>query len=58
MGVKYLDSPEALEHAIRYWKSFSLRKTALNLDETIKTIGTEDQVVEAVQEWGGRWVVS
>ena len=58
MGLSYISSADKLKQALQYWKKFTFSKNYMNLDKSIKALGTSEQDVEASQDYPGRWVVS
>ncbi|KAJ8457466.1 hypothetical protein ONZ51_g11514 [Trametes cubensis] len=57
MSLKHLDTADKLAQALRYWQGFTFTKNYMNLQAAVKAIGTEDQEIEAVQDYPGRWVM-
>ncbi|KAI0349062.1 hypothetical protein OH77DRAFT_1440637, partial [Trametes cingulata] len=57
-NLKYVDSVVKLQQVLRYWKAFTFDRNYLDLDDTVKAIGTPEQPVERKEDYPGRWVLS
>lgn len=58
MADRYLDTPKKLTRALRYWRGCAIKDGYISLEKAVSTINTPDRIVEARQDFPGRWVVS
>ena len=60
MGLPYIGSADKLKQALHYWQEYSFIETDgyLSLNDVIKSLGSDDPMVEVRQEYPARWVVS
>ncbi len=53
-----IDTVEKLKASLRYWQSFCILDAHIPLTKAVATLNTPERVVEARQDYAGRWVVS
>lgn len=58
MASRYVDSPKKLTRTLRFWRGCAIKEGYISLEEAVATINTPKRLVEARQDFPGRWVVS
>ena len=60
MVLPYIGTVGKLKRTLEYWQNYTFVNDGeyISLNEAIRTLGSDEQMIEARQEYAGRWVVS